>query len=106
MEVNYHGVDSTNLNVQAILNGMDTNATHLQSLLTQLEGVFKGFAADVATPLLNRFRTALGSAEHRTGYQGQLQSVKNAIHQTSGSEGFMKETDHQQGARFMAIGGF
>jgi hypothetical protein len=103
MQFNYGHVDSTNLNVQAVLNGMDANATHLHSLIKQLEACFTGFAADVAKPLMDKYRAALGDAAQGTGYQGQLQQVKNAIHQTSGTEGFMKETDHQQGARFLSI---
>ncbi|MFI7667902.1 MULTISPECIES: hypothetical protein [unclassified Nocardia] len=105
MQFNYGHVDSTNLTVQGVLNGMDANAAHLTSLIKQLDSVFTGVAADVAKPLMDRFRAALGDAAQGTGYQGQLQQVKNAIHQTSGSEGFMKETDHQQGARFLSIGG-
>lgn len=103
MQFKYGHVDSTNLNVQAVLNGMDTNATHLHSLIKQLEACFTGLAADVANPLMNKFRDALGDAAQGTGYQGQLQLVKNAIAKTSGSEGFMRETDHQQGARFLSI---
>lgn len=103
MQFNYGHVDSTNLTVQGVLNGMDSNANHLHSLIKQLEACFTGLAADVANPLLTKFRNALGDAAHGTGYQGQLQQVKNAIHATSGTEGFMKETDHQQGARFLSI---
>ena len=103
MQFKYGHVDSTNLNVQAVLNGMDTNAAHLHSLIKQLEACFTGLAAEVANPLMNKFRAALGDASQGTGYQGQLMQVKNAIAKTSGSEGFMKETDHQQGARFMSI---
>jgi len=98
MEVNYHGVDSTTLNVQGVLNGMETNNGHLNALVMELQGIFSGFAADVANPLMNRFKDDLAA------YHGQLMQVKQAISTTSGSEGFMKETDHQQGARFMAIG--
>ncbi|WP_433602267.1 hypothetical protein ACQPXH_11345 [Nocardia sp. CA-135953] len=105
MQFNYGAVDSTNLTVQGVLHGMDANAAHLNSIIKDLEHVFKGFAAEVANPLMNRFRAALGDAAQHTGYQGQLQDVKNAIAKTSGSEGFMKETDHQQGARFLSIGG-
>ncbi|WP_433202620.1 hypothetical protein ACQP1G_12595 [Nocardia sp. CA-107356] len=105
MQFNYGAVDSTSLTVQGVLHGMDANATHLSSLIKELDHVFTGFAADVAKPLMDRFRAALGDASQHTGYQGQLQDVKNAITKTSGSEGFMKETDHQQGARFLTIGG-
>ncbi|MEU0506992.1 hypothetical protein ACWEO2_07090 [Nocardia sp. NPDC004278] len=101
----YAAVDSHSLNVKAVLHGMDTNATHLASLIKELDQVFTGFAADVAKPLMDRFKAALGDASQHTGYQGQLQQVNQAISQTTGSEGFMKETDHQQGARFLAIGG-
>lgn len=105
MKFDYTGVDSTNLTVKGVLNGMDSNAAHLTSLIKELEACFTGFAAEVANPLMNRFKQALGNAMEGTGYQGQLNQVRTAIDQTSGSEGFMKETDHQQGARFLAIGG-
>lgn len=105
MQFNYGHVDSTNLTVQGVLHGMDSNATHLTSLIKELDACFTGLAADVAKPLMDRFKAALGNAAEGTGYQGQLQQVKNAIAQTSGSEGFMRETDHQQGARFLSIGG-
>jgi len=98
MEVNYHGVDSTGLNVRAVLTGMENNTTHLGTLITQLEQIFSGDAATVALPLMNKFKTQLAD------YKVQLQGVETAISSTTGSEGFMKETDHQQGARFMAIG--
>lgn len=101
----YAAVDSHSLRVQDVLKGMDTNALHLHSLIKELEGCFSGLAADVAKPLMDRFKAALGNAAEGTGYQGQLMQVKNAISQTTGSEGFMRETDHQQGARFLAIGG-
>jgi hypothetical protein len=100
---NYGAVDSHSLTVQGVLNGMDTNALHLSSLIKELEGCFAGLAADVAKPLMDKFKAALGDASQGTGYQGQLQQVKNAILHTSGSEGFMRETDHQQGARFLTI---
>ncbi len=101
----YGAVDSHSLTVQGVLNGMDRNADHLGSLIKELEGVFNGLAADVARPLMDKFKAALGNAAEGTGFQGQLQQVKNAIAQTTGSEGFLRETDHQQGARFLAIGG-
>lgn len=103
MKFNYGHVDSTDLNVKALLDGMDANASHLHSLIKQLEAVFTGMAAEVANPLMSKFRAALGDAKEGTGYQGQLQQVRTAISRTSGSEGFMRETDSAQGARFMAI---
>ncbi|MEU4345500.1 hypothetical protein AB0H00_30315 [Nocardia sp. NPDC023852] len=104
MKYNYSHVDSTNLTVGTLLNGMDANAAHLQGLIKQLEAVFTGMAADVANPLMNKFRAELGDAKEGTGYQGQLAQVRAKIGQTSGSEGFMRETDSAQGARFLSIG--
>lgn len=97
MLFNYAAVDSTSLNVGSLCSGMEENCGRLEGMVAKLRDILEGDAADVAHPLIAQFVKDL------TNYRTNLSAVRDQISKTSGSEGFMKETDSAQGARFLAI---
>ncbi|NKY59832.1 WXG100 family type VII secretion target [Nocardia flavorosea] len=97
MLFNYAGVDSTSLNVASLCGGMEENCGRLDGIVRKLNEVLGGDAAEVAHPLMRQFVSDL------TNYRSNLVAVREQIDKTTGSEGFMKETDSAQGARFLAI---
>lgn len=99
MKFDYNGVDSTNLTVDNVCRGMEDNCSRIQSAMVgKLESLFSGEAASVASPLIRKFVSDLENHRSNCG------QVRVQIARTSGSEGFMKQTDSAQGARFMALG--
>ncbi|GEM31302.1 hypothetical protein NN3_23090 [Nocardia neocaledoniensis NBRC 108232] len=98
MRYDYGEVDTQTMQLQSIVRGMETNLQNINTLKRQLLADFAGAGADGYTEITAKLDANMAQ------YNATLQQLKAAISTTAGTDGLMRDTDVNQGNRFLSIG--
>ncbi|WP_327147999.1 hypothetical protein [Nocardia sp. NBC_01329] len=103
MKYNYQGVESSSLTFGQICTNITNNNGDLRGLETGLKGSFTsdGGQDDAATAWHAQIEKLMGRIDT---FQGQLENLKATVVRVAGDQGVMKQTDTQQGHRFLQVG--